>query len=99
MPVRQVAHRPRDERRVFRSKHKHFRIGLTVVHAVLYFVKRIRAGLDRATSPAVAGIPNDPEEPGPPVAAGEGMKIAERSQRGLLHSILCIVVIPHERTR
>jgi hypothetical protein len=66
---------------------------------MLRFVKRVHACVDAGAAPAAARIANNPEEPGPCVSAGEGMKVAKGSQRRLLHNIVRIVVIPHQPAR
>ena len=98
-PIRQVAHRARDQRGVIGSKQQRFRIRCRSSAAVSLFIEGVGFCLHAVAAPVETGIANNREEPGTPISAGKCSKVPKGPQRCLLHDIFRVVLIPHQPAR
>lgn len=98
-PIRQAAHRPRDEGRVIVSEQQGFRVARVVAAGVPLLVEGVGRRGDPLAVPVETDVPHDSEEPRPAIAAAEGSKVAEGSERRFLHDIFGVVFIPHQPAR
>src|SRR4030095_11245021 len=51
---------------------------------------------ETASIPSAAGVANDAEKPGAPVAAGKGAEVAERTHRCFLQHVFGIVLVVYQ---
>jgi len=95
-PIGQVLHRALDCRARIRSKQQRLQIGGGRIPGVIPLVERLEAALSRSGLRVAAGVADDPQEPGPAVAAGERPEVPKRAERRLLYGVLRILLVPHQ---
>jgi hypothetical protein len=97
--IRQAAERPRNQHGVIALKQQRFRIRLWSGATVLLFIERVGRWLVAMTTPAIARVANDSEEPRPPISAHKCPEVSKGPQGGLLHHIFRIAFVPHQPAR
>jgi hypothetical protein len=97
-PSGQLAHRPRNARRVIGLEQQCLGRGRRLEMAVRLLVEGVGHGQALTAVPAEARVADDTEEPGAPVAAREGGEVSKGAKRCLLHDVVGVVVVAHHPT-